>query len=627
MDLGLSREEDSVTSLAFAKTTDTWASAFAGINSALKEQEAGNNQHLRSFLLQYPSRRGPANEEADAEEKETYKPEAKALGKASYFTATTGPKPETFQRVLRLSKPYKENAPRLGAVATGLAPEGEIVTFVADTNKPTENDIRHRIKLGKKEEAADIDIVAIPKPNSDIGESDFVMAYCTDYDIWLTKIHYKYDRPKKLDPQCIHSNPHPDVFASTKARPKFRSLRFLTPTLLLILQNLPYGKGSELLLMETSGAVRLRKRLHRKIKSGTAMSLSALPFTTPGSKRLARIQQVVAVAGADNSVTVMTLDHAPNAPYRGLKFQSQLFWTDVHPTSITSLTLSTHTPPTIKWSQTPPQYLKLASTSIANTVVVHTLPLTPYPSANKETDEPATYILSVPGATTTRIKENVFSFLVASLLISFVSILMQSYLEIFQGTREVLGARKFYSQSWEERFSSLLAIPYLSDSAKHAPWLSRGHSPNYGSQPLETFYGAMPTSPSSDPSFSTDPAEPASDPPLPPTLRDLLASRRGSRDTDNDAGPEQHILVSHPPAHDQSSHEPAKLEAALHHPEHIQSEHSAAKKWEDLTHHEKQMWKGRLKEAGQWAVEEGEAVLKGVFFGGLAQGVGAAVGG
>ena len=50
------------------------------------------------------------------------------------------------------------------------------------------------------------------------------------------------------------------------------------------------------------------------------------------------------------------------------------------------------------------------------------------------------------------------------------------------------------------------------------------------------------------------------------------------------------------------------------------------KKWEDLEAHERETWKRRLIDAGEWAVDEGEAVLKGVFFQNIALAVGAAVG-
>ena len=639
VELDLSRDEDSVTSLAFANTDEARASAFAGINSSTKEQEAGRNRHLRSFLLQYPPRRKVGeNQDGEKEDAPDLQLPSKAMGNVSYFTPTPGPKPETFQRVLRLSKQPKENGPRLGAVATGLAPEGEIVTFAADTDKPSENDIRDRIKLGDKKEAADLDIVTDRK-------GAFWMAYCTDHDIWHTKCYYNYDRPKTLDPQCIHSIPFPDVFAADKSRPKYRSLRFLTPNLLLVLSNLASGKGSELILMTDLGEILLRKRLHKKIKSGTKLSVSTLPFTDPGAGSKEKCQQVIAVAGADNSITILTLTHNYEGPYHSLKFQPHLFLTDVHPTSITSLVFSTHNPPTKTWSQNPPQYLKLASTSIANTVIVHTLPLQPYPPRKLKSDTVAHYLLVPPGGTKRKLQELGQSLLVASIVMAVVALLMQILLEI-QGSRNHLGIHTWYEKPWEDKFR----FPQWTTKTTTTSSSSDGSSDPADAvlPPLETFYGDSDSN--IDPQFSTDPAaestpREAAEPG--PGLRELLRQRQQSPlDPDDTEGKGQHHIVIHHHHHtntdtntkhhddddaeqSQSTSQPGKVRASLHHPDALktETEHGRAKKWEDLSHKEKETWKDRLIEAGEWAVEEGESVLKGVFFGGIAQGVGAIVGG
>ena len=50
-----------------------------------------------------------------------------------------------------------------------------------------------------------------------------------------------------------------------------------------------------------------------------------------------------------------------------------------------------------------------------------------------------------------------------------------------------------------------------------------------------------------------------------------------------------------------------------------------AKRWEDLHEEDREKWKRRLSDTGHWAVEEGEQVLKGVFFGEFAGVIGAAV--
>ena len=593
----------------------------------MKEQEQGRNQHLRSFLLEYPTRRRITAEDADlAQERASeYKGQTKALGKVSYFTPSTSPRPETFQRILRLSKKRKENGPRLGAVATGLATEGEVVIFAADTSSPSVKDVRGRIKLDAKEEAADVDITAFSDSKED--DTNFQIAYCTDYDIFITKCNYDYNRSERLDPLCIHSNPYPDVFASSKARPKFRSLRFLTPTLLLLLQNMPNGAGSELLLMDTRGQTLLHKRsLHKKIKSGTALSVAALPFQSPSRKGRKQMQHAIAVAGADTSITILTLDHTNAAPYTSLQFRNHLFLPSVHPTSITSLTFSTHDPPSTPRTQTSPQHLKLASTSIANTCVVHTFPLTPYAPDKKGSDTVTHYILSVPGARSS-MTENAFSALVALLAIGIGAFFLQAFTEIRGGTPEILGAKGWLNERWH----GWLARPYMLEDAvptvpsklQEAAQTTLRMASEAAEKPIETFHGAMNNAGERMAEGAHRVEAAAASVKDKSGLREMLRQRNMGSDT-SDAGNDGKEIIVHRTADERGD---TALSAQFREAETLLKQDSQAKRWEDLGHHERESWKRRLIDAGEWTVEEGESVLQGVFFSGLAAAVGAAVGG
>lgn len=436
VDINLSSDEDSVTSLAYAQSTEQWATAFAGINSSTRDQEAGKNEHLRSFLLEYPPRRrkGTNVPASEIEVARDYSGDTKALGKASLFKPNTAAKKETFQRVLRLSKKRKGNTERLGVVATGLAPEGEIVLFAADTSRPGPDDVRGRIQLGKDEEAADVDVIALEGVEGQ-QEGNFRVAYCTDYEVHVTDVSYSYNHnADNLETQTIHSTARPDDSATSKLRPKFRCIRFLTPQVLIVVQNQPNGQGATLLLIEISGMITLRKKLHKKIKSATALAVAHLDASSPSEMD----QQAIAVAGADTSITILTVDRFTSHPQGRIKFRSHSFHPSVHPTSITALAFSTFTPPTTVWKDTPPQYLKLASTSIANTCVVHTLPLSPYPSVPKP-DTSARYLLIAPkkSALTT----NILSAFVALLAIAIGAFFLQAFTEIRGGTPEYLGAK------------------------------------------------------------------------------------------------------------------------------------------------------------------------------------------
>jgi hypothetical protein len=89
-------------------------------------------------------------------------------------------------------------------------------------------------------------------------------------------------------------------------------------------------------------------------------------------------------------------------------------------------------------------------------------------------------------------------------------------------------------------------------------------------------------------------------------LRDLLHLHRSEGEEDS-----QKALVIH--------HDP-ELGSSLSTEVHASSEdvikkHTEAKTWEELSHAERKRWKDKLIDAGMWTVEEGETILKSIFFG------------
>lgn len=555
--------------------------------------------------MEYPPRRKAVTDDSTTEQEKTldvYKGEIKALGKASLFTPSSAATKETFQRVLRLSRKKKSNGPRIGAVATGLAPEGEIVLFKADTSRPGAHDIRGRINLGRKEEAADVDIIELDELEGQEGK--FRVAYCTDYAIYVTDVDYN-KKENGSEAQCILSTPHPDAIASSKARPKFRSIRFITPQVLLVLQNRPNGTGSELLLLEISGIVTLKKRLHKKIKSATALSVAHLDASSPSGID----QHAIAVAGADTSITLLTLDRFISSPKGKVKFRAHSFLPTVHPTSITSLAFSTFTPPSTIWKDTPAQYLKLASTSIAHTCVVHTLPLSPYPSPPKP-NTMARYLLTPP--TRSNIAQNTVSTLVALFAIALGAFFLQAFTEIRGGTPEYLGAKGWLSES----VHNWIARPYMFEDG-----YASAASDYFGSQMSAASASASAVSAAAAPPFHAVESA-ASKAQRKLGLRDLLRQRNVGSDTSDSANEGTDIIVRHAPNEGGETALSAELRRAN---EVVEGEHKA-KRWEELAGHEKDVWKDRLVNSGQWTLEEGESLLKGIFFSGLAHVVGGAVG-
>ncbi|KAL8734826.1 MAG: hypothetical protein Q9166_001178 [cf. Caloplaca sp. 2 TL-2023] len=660
VDIDLSKDEDSVTSLAIASSTASSATTFAGINSSQKDQNAGKNEHLRSFRLEYPPQKCAEGEESKDNESRTYRGQTAPLGRASLFTPSTAPKKETYQRITRLSRPCKTNGGQLGVIATGLASEGEIVLFDAKTNGPMGPWIEARLSLGKGVEAADVDIIGL-NDTEDSPPGTFAVAYCTDYEVHAFRMTLKQSTAP--EPQFAYGEPHPDVFAG-KARPKFRSLRFITPNLLLLLQNRPSQQGADLILLELSysfqGRVIGRKSLHKGVKSATALSVT--PLSSPSSSESSQL--VAAVAGHDTSISIFTLEHANNALYRSLKLKLHTRINSVHESQITSLSFSAFSPPVATIPSAPPQYIKLASTSFGNTVVVHTFPLILYPPPSQKSTK-RRYVLSSPGRSDA--STMTLSIIISAFAIALGAFILQIFTEIRGGTPEYLGAKGWLSQ----RVHDYIAVPYmlengssiapsttaLSSFSDHASLTSSSISDqitstsadikasvsNFTEAAKETLYdtpeqaraavSAALEAASSAASELNEASEAygatasssvsslTSSATVQGTsgyhhIRDLLSRHHKHRRNESPDSGIPYMVI-----HDDK--ESGNLKAGFHRPGQEESKH--VKKFEELSKEEKEIWKEKLREAGVWTVHEGEAVLKGVFFGGVAGAVGDAV--
>ncbi|KAI9742140.1 MAG: hypothetical protein M1835_003079, partial [Candelina submexicana] len=536
-DIELSRDEDSVTSLAASSNIGSRMVAFAGINSSTADREAGKNEHLRFFKVTYPPQKDPEQDIAKlaAASLDKQKEGNIALaGKACLFRPSTAVKKETYQRVLRLSPAIKDCESRLGAVATGLAPEGEITLFNATTGSPKHPDFCGRIDLNKGEEAADVDFVKT-------GDEDFHLAYCTDYEVFLYSINYDFEaektRTSSPKPRFLYSTPYPDVFSSTKKRPAFRSIRFLTPNYVLLLSNLPQRSGVELQVLQFAdnglGDIVLTKRLHKSIKAATSFDVSLLDADSSGAK-----QVIVAVAGADLSIELLTLDYSPA---KGIsKLRPYTIIKNVHPLQMTKIAFSTFHPPLHPvTSSTLPQYVKLASVSMSNTVVVHTLALSPTPTGYQS--KTPRYVLVQPGSSDSL--KTGLSIFFSLFMVVFGAVMLQALLEIRGGTPPYLGAVNYL----HPRVKSFMARPYVLDSDPTASVKEAARSGKQG-------------------------------------LRYLLGQRIA-------AGKGKKAVVVR-------DHTTSGIHAEAHDDEEVAGREG--RRWEDLGRQERENWKRRLVEAGEW---------------------------
>lgn len=599
IDIQLSRDEDSVTSLAIAGSKDESMIALAGINSSQAEQLKGNNRHLRSFRLEYPLRKSETQDDTTPNTEKIDGRKSTPLTQVSLFSPNftdkegkkLARKVDTYQRLLRLS-PYKApELSRISAIATGLAPAGEIVLFNA-TSHPQTSDIIGRIRLGNGEEAEDIDII-------EVEDGKFLVAYTDGRDICTFEI--SASRKSNTAPEVK------TVFTIPKTLPKkskYRALRFLSPTAILLLQNTIDRTGSELSILSIpakgSGTIVRRKKLRKSIKIG--LSMDVVNF---GEGQNHERQYFIAVAGSDQSIETLVLDYLPSKGYGSLQVYSTL--NDVHPFSMTKVCFSHYRPPSYPvTANTPPQYVKLASISLGNTVVVHTFPLSPQRTlAGRETSSPR-YALKAPGHSETL--DTVFTTFVALLVVAISCFFLQAFTEIRGLTPSYLGATAWLP----ERVRSSIARPYLRDIIA-----AEGIAPQVATA-ASSVAAAISTA---APSIITG-----------HHLRDLLHSRRTNNqeikhedsssiinsiiDSLETPIPSPQLIIKHNP--DEGSiyahHHHGQDSAADDDSSSIEGKHRV-RKWEDLQPEQRERWRRHLSEAGHWALGEGEQVLRGIFFG------------
>lgn len=158
VDIELSREEDSVQSIANLATKDGLIT-LAGINSSQVSQNEGKNEHFRAFDVKLPPRKRLRTGELGSDGSGT----SSFIGKRSLFRPINSAKKEAYQRILRLSPATKQEngSRRIGAVASGLSVPAEIVVFNATTATPGSSDILSRIETLDKDEVIDLDIAIV----------------------------------------------------------------------------------------------------------------------------------------------------------------------------------------------------------------------------------------------------------------------------------------------------------------------------------------------------------------------------------------------------------------------------------------------------------------------------------
>ncbi|KAF2444662.1 hypothetical protein P171DRAFT_472694 [Karstenula rhodostoma CBS 690.94] len=549
-------EHDSVTCLANLGTKDGCV-LFAGINDSEEDRLAGKNECLKGFEVLFPKK-------ADGQG------EISLLSKAALFTPPTSTvaKKEAYQRVVRLSPAQRTAAGtpnrRIGAVASSLAgDENEVVVFSATSNKPENpQDVIQRIALHKGQEANDLDIL-------DQGDGKFQVAYCLDNDVYVQKIRWDFTKRQSLgkadaDRTHAYTISLPDV-GGKKGRPKIRCIRWLSPSHILLLANKPNRTGAELLVLRLyeegkPGSIVLRKKFPKHVQAVVDMDVALLNADEDGA-----YQAVVAVAGIDVSLSVLTINYRGRNLNTTSHFSPFATYYNVHELQMTKVVFSPFFKPESSQGKKPaPQYLRLATTSLSNSIDVETFEV--YPSSSKPD---SAYVLQ--SARSKAIADGA-KYVVIAMVVAAIALMLQGLL----GSGDSMTRSLVYSmRDISENAPAPAAI--VSD-VKSAVDFNNADSPVAKAQHR---------------------------------LRDLLHQHIYSVTASalSSNPPSKALVIRLDPETD------GALSTEVHEGEHDEvRKQTEAKRWDELDTHAQRRWKQKLADAGMWTIEEGETILKGIFF-------------
>ncbi|KAH6687400.1 hypothetical protein F5X68DRAFT_207366 [Plectosphaerella plurivora] len=386
-EIDLSRDEDSINTLAVGHTKPaagkkpTSTVIYAGINSSAAEIEKGKNEHFRTFSLSPAASPAKTGKSAKQEKKSEKTDDAAATehtlklaetSRIALFDHVEGDK-DAYQRLLRISAPYPGTTKQIGAVATGFAKQPQIALFEVSPN--SELDPKGVLELSR--EATDLDVIQT-------GPDTFQVAYCSEKELFTSDIDLA--KGQFTEPVSVHNL----TDTGTGVIPSYKSIRYLAPGFIMALLNLPKSTGSILVAIRLpttpgeQGRLAVSTKLPKTFAKSTSLSVRNVnPPTTPDGA-LGETQFFIAVSSGQ-SLALWTLKHTQLGDL-GILVNFYTFATlkDVHPLSITSLTISSLVPADAKVPGSKPT-LKLASVSMNNTVAVHSIPLK---QVSKKDEEP-----------------------------------------------------------------------------------------------------------------------------------------------------------------------------------------------------------------------------------------------
>ncbi|KAF3932394.1 hypothetical protein ABW19_dt0206044 [Dactylella cylindrospora] len=350
--LDLPRDEDAVMSCTVLPSKKT---LLAGINQTTSAITVGKNAHFRNFSI--------ADDRASITE----------TGKNEYFRPKAWD--DVYQRTTKSSASGKFVA--IGSSVPLVRGEGiydgEVVVLSIDSQgSPSIVD-----RIVNDSEIVDIDI--IPAAETEKSPDTEHLAYSTPSTAYIRKIGTSGLGPE----QKVYTLPGaPPSGSSTRTKPQIRSIKLLSPTLLLLLVNLPYRSGVEFQLVSISQepstvletyTYRPPSAFKAGISAATALDVLSLPPKNTSSTAASQ-QILLGIASADLSVVVTILDlslsiatteSGTSQKVQDAKFRHFKQLTTPHSFPATKVAFSP-----LPASKTRPE-LQLASVSASSTVAVH----------------------------------------------------------------------------------------------------------------------------------------------------------------------------------------------------------------------------------------------------------------
>lgn len=516
---------------------------YAGINSSPADMARGTNHHLRVLSIdgnQSKTRSSPSSKGPDARVR---------VAEVSRTALFANPHADTYQRLLRV-------AGNVGAAASAMGKEPQIAVFEAPAGAGATARPKMRGLMELPKDAEDLDIVQR-------GDDEFQLAFCYKHELHVVDIG-----KQNGDPELIFTMPD-----DHGRLPVFRSIRYLSPDFILAAANLP-GRSGVLIQgfrLPSPGHPKARiavtARIPRKT-SATALAVANLSPPSPPWGPPGNTQYVVAVAGHDSSISLYTLEHRPSTVLNLLQDLHPLCTlVDVHGAAkMTGLAFSRFVAPK---THARAQFVKLASTSLQQTVAVHSIPLKKHvdgaPRNKKAPPRPVRYVVAMRSR-----KPSSRPMVVAlALIVLLMGIVGQAVMETFGKSRPVFFA------------------------------------PN----PLSSRHGTLRSPklhPSSSPGSLLD--------------NDLVSRLVGGGGGDALKTPGETVVLFEAPPQP-GSEQRRGIQVGVH----DSAVHGPARTWDELGAEQKRIWQERLREAGAWTQGMGENVFKGVLFGEIAGALGRAM--